>query len=108
MTATGSPAPVLAETGTLPAGVDFDTATGVLSGTPTEAGSFPITFTATNGVGSPASQPFTLTVNLPPLVVTTPSLPGGTVGTAYSATLAATGGSGGDTWSIPSEPCPPG
>ena len=50
-------------------GVHFDDPTGVLSGTPTAGGTFPITFTATNGIGSPASQPFTLTVNQLPLVV---------------------------------------
>ena len=108
VTATGTPAPALAESGTLPAGVTFDTGTGVLSGPATEAGSFPITFTATNGIGSPDNQSFTLTVNPPPLVISTTSLPGGTVGTAYAATLSATGGSGGNTWSIPSGPLPAG
>ena len=65
MTATGSPTPTLAESGTLPTGVTFAPGTGVLAGTPTQSGSFPITFTATNGVGSPASQSFTLTVTSP-------------------------------------------
>ena len=36
---------------------------GVLSGTPSELGSFPITVTATNGVSPDASQSFLLTVN---------------------------------------------
>ncbi len=63
VTATGSPTPTLAESGTLPTGVTFTPGTGVLAGTPTQSGSFPITFTATNGVGSPATQAFTLTVN---------------------------------------------
>jgi hypothetical protein len=66
--ATGSPAPTLSETGTLPSGVTFDALTGVLSGTPatgtggTVSMSYPIQFTATNGVGAPAVQNFTLTV----------------------------------------------
>src|SRR5262249_26372460 len=34
-----------------------------LSGTPTAAGSFPLTFAAANGVGTNATQSFTLTVN---------------------------------------------
>ncbi len=66
--ATGNPAPTLTQTGTLPSGVTFDALTGVLSGSPatgtggTMSMSYPITFTATNGVGSPAVQNFTLTV----------------------------------------------
>ena len=66
--ATGNPAPTLTQTGTLPSGVTFDAQTGVLSGTPaagtggTVNMSYPIQFTATNGVGSPAVQNFTLTV----------------------------------------------
>src|ERR1700682_278995 len=63
MTATGTPAPTLGETGALPAGVTFSTTTGVLSGTPTVSGPFPITFTAQNGIALNATQNFTLTVN---------------------------------------------
>jgi hypothetical protein len=63
VTATGSPTPTLSESGALPTGVTFDAATGVLSGTPAVSGGFSPTFTATNGIGNPASQPFTLTVN---------------------------------------------
>ena len=59
-TASGSPAPTIRESGTLPAGVTF--AGGALSGTPTVTGSFPITFTASNGIGGPVSQSFTLSV----------------------------------------------
>jgi uncharacterized delta-60 repeat protein len=68
VTETGFPAPTLSETGTLPSGVTFNTTTGVLSGTPAAgtAGTYPITFTASNGVGSNAMQSFTLTVVPPP------------------------------------------
>jgi len=64
VTASGVPAPTLALTsGTLPAGVTFNAATGVLSGTPGPGtlGTYPLTFTATNASGS-VSQSFTLTV----------------------------------------------
>jgi len=43
-----------------------------------------------------------------PLSVTTATLPGGTVGVAYSATLTATGGTGPYTWSIPTGSLPAG
>ena len=62
--AAGVPAPALSESGPLPAGVTFNAGTGTLSGTPAAgtAGAYPVTFTAHNGVGSDATQNFTLTV----------------------------------------------
>ncbi len=66
VTATGNPAPTFSETGTLPTGVTLSG--GVLSGTPTQSGSFPITITATNGFSPNAIQSFTLVVNAPPAV----------------------------------------
>src|SRR5206468_5072182 len=70
VTATGFPAPALSETGALPSGVTFNTSTGVLSGTPAAGtgGTYPITFTAANGVGTNATQSFTLTVNQAPAI----------------------------------------
>src|SRR5665213_2360754 len=65
VTATGSPAPTFSETGLLPAGVTLNTA-GLLSGTPTQSGTFPITVTASNGVLPNATQSFTLTVGAAP------------------------------------------
>ena len=65
---TGFPTPTLSESGGLPSGVTFNTTTGVLSGTPAAGtqGTYPITFTASNGVGNNAMQNFTLTVVPPP------------------------------------------
>jgi hypothetical protein len=48
------------------------------------------------------------TISNYPLVVTTNSLPGATVGTPYSATLTASGGLPPYTWSIISGSLPPG
>ncbi len=64
VTATGQPTPTLALAGALPAGVIFDSATGVLAGTPAPgtAGAYRLTITASNGVVPSATQPFTLTV----------------------------------------------
>ncbi|MDP3072015.1 MAG: putative Ig domain-containing protein [Opitutaceae bacterium] len=68
VTATGSPAPTFSITvGSLPSGVSLNATTGVISGTATAGGSFPITLQASNGVGSAATQAFTLTVNQAPL-----------------------------------------
>ena len=66
MTTTGFPTPTLTESGALPSGVTFTdnkNGTATLSGTTTAAGTYPLTFTAANGVLPNAPQSFTLTVN---------------------------------------------
>jgi len=93
-TATGTPTPTITESGTLPTGVKF--AGGVLSGKPTKTGTFPITFTASNGFGPAVTQSFTLKVVT--IEITTTSLPVATRGTAYSATLTESGGVSPFTW----------
>jgi len=89
--------------GALPTGLSISSTTGAISGSSTAAGTASFTVTITDS-GSPAltaSSAFTLTTVYPPLSVTTTSLPNGVEGTAYSATLAATGGSStGYTWSV--------
>ena len=69
VTASGFPASTFSQTGALPSGVTLSAA-GVLSGTPAAGtgGTYPITITANNGVGSPAMQSFTLTVNQAPSI----------------------------------------
>ena len=88
--ASGTPTPVITESGTLPTGVTF--LGGVLSGLPTATGTSDITFTASNGVGAPVTQSFTLTVVAGAFAITTTSLPAATQGDTYSATLAVSGG----------------
>ena len=92
--------------GTLPDGLTLSSG-GVISGTPTAAGSstFTVQVTETTGGGEalPATKQFTLTVQAPagPTIITE-SLPGGVTGTAYSQTLRATPGTEGNavTWSV--------
>ena len=64
VTATGFPTITFTITGTLPDGVTFDSASGILSGTPAvgSSGTYPLTFTASNGISPNATQNFTLTV----------------------------------------------
>ncbi len=95
VTATGTPQPTITESATLPSGVEFSN--GVLSGTPTQIGTFKLTFTAHNGVGGDSVQEFTLTVL--GLHVTTTSLPEATPGVHYSVQLQAEGGIGPYRWS---------
>jgi len=88
VTASGYPASTISESGTLPSGVSFSG--GVLSGTPTLAGSYPISFTATNGVSPDATQNFTLTVAPGPPVNTIVTAPASSyLGSPMSFTVTA-------------------
>ncbi|WP_181883661.1 putative Ig domain-containing protein [Sphingorhabdus pulchriflava] len=84
-------------TGSLPAGVTLNAATGAVSGTPTASGSFAFTVTATDTGATGAGAPFTvagnysLTVAAPTIVVTPTALPAAIAGQAYTATLSASG-----------------
>jgi putative Ig domain-containing protein len=84
---TGAVTWALANGSTLPGGLTL-TSAGVLAGTPTTAGTFNFSITATDSGVPPqtATVAFTLTIT-PKLAITTPSLPSGTLGTAYSATV---------------------
>ena len=83
----------------LPAGLALSSTSGGLSGTPTAAGTFNFTIQVVDAAGRSASGSFSIVVGTA-LTITTATLPNGTVGTAYSQTLAAAGGNGALTWSI--------
>jgi len=75
VTTTGFPTPSLSESGGLPGNVGFHdngNGTGTLSGSPTNGGTFNISFTATNTAGS-SGQNFTLTVSGGPQVSLSPT-----------------------------------
>jgi hypothetical protein len=67
VTATGYPAPEITESGPLPEGVTFQSATATLDGIPGQGtiGSYPIAITAKSAAGT-ITQDFTLTVTAPP------------------------------------------
>ena len=111
--ATGGRAPYIwsLTSGTLPPGLSLTPGTGVISGTPTTTGSYPITVQVTDSETTPATATgsFTITINpIPPLQVTTSSLTVGTQGVRYSDSLAATGGVPPYSWSLSSGPLPAG
>ena len=90
--------------GNLPSGLTLSTS-GAISGTPTRTGSYTFTIRAVYGTASDEKQ-FTVTISAPTLTITTTSLPDGTTGTAYTATLAADDSP--VTWSISSGTLPDG
>jgi large repetitive protein len=98
--------------GTLPPGLTL-APTGVLAGVPTTAGTYDFTVRVTDSrtpAGS-AQKAFSLLINprTNPLSITTGSpLPSGIVGTSYSLTFAATGGTTPYRWSVASGSLPAG
>jgi hypothetical protein len=112
LTATGGTGTLTWSTsGSLPSTITLNPSTGVLSGTPANAdvAGSPYSFTAkvTDGAGNIGSQAYMLTVALAPVTITTASLNTATVGAAFSQQLAATGGNGTYTWSVPAANLPP-
>jgi hypothetical protein len=91
VTTTGRPSPTITETGALPSGVTLTTG-GTLSGTPAPgtSGTYNLTITASNGIGTAATQAFTLTIDSPP-AITSGNATTFTEQTAGTFTVTATG-----------------
>jgi len=99
--------------GSLPSGLSITPASGAISGTPTASGTYNFTVEVTDSTKPTAqtatkSLTLTMTVAAQPIAITTTSVPSGTVGDAYSTTLAATGGTTPYSWSISSGALPGG
>ncbi len=86
--------------GSLPAGLALNTSTGLVSGTPTAAGTYTFQVTATDADGCTGSQTYNLTFTCPTITVSG-SMPNGTAGSSYSQTVTASGsGVGGYNYTI--------
>lgn len=92
--------------GSLPVGLSLSAA-GVISGTPTAAGSPSFTVRVTDAASRTATQSLTLTISAT-LSITTSTLPAGVVGVAYSQALVAAGGTTPYTWAVTSGSPPAG
>jgi hypothetical protein len=84
--ATPGPITSYAHTGTLPAGLSFNSATGAISGSPTQPGGYMISLTATGDGGTSTPQSLAILINpaanVP--VVTSPDIAIGNVGVSFS------------------------
>ena len=81
----------------LPSGVTVDPATGVISGQPKSAGAFTVVVSVADSALGLAQRSYTVMVATQ-LGITTTSLPAGTVGSAYSTTVTAGGGTVPYSW----------
>jgi Putative Ig domain len=110
ISATGGVAPYTfsldAASSPLPAGLTLATSNnqGVISGAPTNAGIFTNIIVDVHDSQAPtagmASKTFTLTITASAIVISPSSLPNGTVSTAYSVNITATGGVSPYTFSL--------
>jgi hypothetical protein len=96
---TGSPPLVYTITsGAIPAGLTFFAQNNqlLITGTPTDSDSVSFSVTATDAVGSTATQQYTLTIN-PAVTLSPDSLPASTVGVGYNQVIIASDGTGNKT-----------
>lgn len=94
--------------GTLPNNLTLNPATGLLSGTPTAAGTFNFTVRATDANSCFGERAYTVITGTCPVITISPAnLPGGLVGNAYNQTLSATGGTPNYSFTLNSGTLPP-
>ena len=108
LTGAGGSAPyVFAISGALPSGLTFDPSANSITGTPAQAGAFPISISITDKAGAKATRNCTLTVRAG-LQIVTGGLAAGSTGAAYLVTLSASGGVPPYTWATSAGALPPG
>ena len=109
LTVTGGTSPFTwsVSTGSLPGGVTLNASTGLLSGTPTTAGTYSFTVKVTDSSSLSSTEPVTLTV-IPGPSLSFPAPPAGWTNTVYGNTLTESGGTSPFTWSVSSGSLPAG
>ena len=112
LVASGGTAPYTwsVSSGTLPDGLSLNTANGVVSGTPTNAGSSTVIMRVTDAVAATAtSGSYVIQIaSVSPVNIQTTALSDGEVGEAYNRTILVVGGNGSYTLSLVSGTLPSG
>jgi hypothetical protein len=93
--------------GALPSGIALNAVSGHLSGTPVQPGTFSFGLHAVDVTGRTSDRDCAIAVSSS-LAIQTTTLADGAVGTPYSQTLTATGGTSPYVWTSPSGNLPPG
>jgi hypothetical protein len=97
--------------GSLPSGLLLNAASGAITGTPTTAGTFSFTVTATDANGCSGNRSYSNSIASPgcPAIILNPStVPPGNAGTPYNQTVTASGGTAPYTFAISSGSLPGG
>jgi len=97
--------------GALPTGLTLNSSTGAITGTPTAAGTFTFTITATDATGCSGSRLYTITIastGCPAITLSPMTLPAATAQVFYSQSVTASGGSAPYAYTVSSGALPAG
>jgi hypothetical protein len=102
LTATGGTTPYswTLFSGAFPTGLTLGAASGVISGTPSQSGTFSFTIQVKDSSGQTATTNLGIQIANAPLQIVTTSMPNATVGQAYGVQLNGTGGTTPYMWTV--------
>ncbi len=94
--------------GSLPPGLQLNPSSGLINGTPSQAGAFSFVVQLTDASQTSVTKSFKITVSPEPLSIQTTSAANGQVGNEYSQQFSASGGVGNYAWSLTAGTLPDG